>query len=72
MLLHAHAVKVFTGGAIDKTINDTGAECLPDWASLKTKAKAKFKCRQCVYDVQKHFYCKIYCKHWERERGIMK
>lgn len=30
--------------------------------------KAKCKCRQRVYDVQKRFCCKINCKNWQRER----
>lgn len=32
------------------------------------QTNAKCKSRQCVHDAQNHYYNKIYCKAWERER----
>lgn len=34
------------------------------------RSERQYKCRQCVYDVQNHFYCKIYRKDGEMERGL--
>lgn len=78
MLPRAHSMNIWSGrGVADRTVNDSIARVAvftPTFASLKNligiksstfpETKIKCKCRQYIYDVQKHFYCKIYYKDW--------